>query len=147
MTKGLFAMGSSSVVRLLGAFAIGAGLVGLLLGCGPSGSREERAGTPAEQGKALARKLGCLGCHSTDGSRKAGPTFQGLYGKEEKLADGTTVRVDEDYLKESILDHGAKVVAGYRPVRISYEGRLDEADLEALLAFIKSLSATKEGED
>lgn len=140
-------MDTNSAMRLLGALLIGVGLVGLLLGCGPSGSEKEQAGTPAEQGEALARKLGCLGCHSTDGSRKAGPTFQGLYGKEEQLHDGTTLRVDEDYLKESILDHGAKVVAGYQPVRISYKDRLDEAELEALLAFIKSLSATKEGED
>ena len=141
MIKGIFDMGSSSVVRLLGTLTMGVVLVGLLLGCGPSGSQGEQAGTPAEQGKALARKLGCLGCHSTDGSRKAGPTFQGLYGKEERLTDGTTVRVDEDYLKESILDHGAKVVAGYQPVRISYEGRIDEAELEALLAFLRSLAA------
>jgi cytochrome c oxidase subunit 2 len=69
-----------------------------------------------EQGKKLAESRGCLACHSTDGSAGVGPTWQGLFGKTETLVDGSTVVVDEDYLKESILNPGAKVVQGFAPI-------------------------------
>jgi len=103
----------------------------------------QRAGpaTLIEQGRELARQFGCLGCHSTDGTKLIGPSWKGLFGREETLADGTTVTVDEAYLKESILDPNAKIVQGFSPNMMpSYRDRLSGEEIEALIAFIKSLA-------
>jgi len=60
-----------------------------------------------------AEGFGCNACHSLDGSQMSGPTWQGIVGREEEMADGTTVVADEAYLRESILNPDAKIVAGY----------------------------------
>ncbi len=93
--------------------------------------------SPIEQGRMLAETRGCLGCHSVDGSAGVGPTWQGLFGKTENLADGTTVVVDAEYLKESILNPGVKVVRGFAP--IMPPGSFSEDELNALIAYTKSL--------
>lgn len=92
-----------------------------------------------EKGRQLAEQHGCLACHSLDGSASLGPGWQGLYGRTEQLADGSSVQVDEAYLKESILDPKAKLVQGYPPVMVAYAFADDE--LDALVALIKSLGA------
>jgi cytochrome c oxidase subunit 2 len=99
----------------------------------------QRAGLdPAvERGRALAQQHGCIACHSLDGSKSLGPGWQGLYGSLETLADGSQVRVDDNYLKESILQPGARMVQGYAPVMVPY--LLEDTDLEALIALIRSL--------
>lgn len=97
------------------------------------------AGTdPAAQGKLLAQSRGCVACHSTDGSPGVGPTWKGLYGKTETLADGSTVLADPDYLKESIRSPNAKVVHGYPP--IMPPASLSEPEVAALIAYLKTLS-------
>ncbi len=72
--------------------------------------------TQAERGAVWAQQFGCLGCHSVDGTPNVGPTWLGLYGREETLTDGSTVTVDEAYLRESILDPNSAIVAGFNPV-------------------------------
>ena len=57
----------------------------------------------------------CSGCHSIDGSTMAGPTWLGLYGHQVQLTDGTTVTADDAYIRESILNPNAKIVAGFQP--------------------------------
>ena len=54
-------------------------------------------------------------CHTPDGRAGVGPTWQRIYGSEETLADGTTVTVDDAYIRESILDPNAKIVKGFPP--------------------------------
>lgn len=103
-----------------------------------------RAPTPGrdallEKGRQLAEGAGCQACHSQDGSASLGPGWKELYGRTEQLTDGSSVRVDEAYLKESILDPKAKLVQGYPPVMVPY--RFNEDELDALVALIKSLSA------
>ncbi len=90
------------------------------------------------RGRELAQAQGCLGCHSVDGMKSVGPTWKGLYGKTETLADGATVVVDEDYLKRSIADPNAAVVKGYGPMMPPYS--LSGEDLNAILAYTKDLS-------
>lgn len=93
----------------------------------------------AEKGRQLAETHGCRACHSQDGSESLGPGWQDLYGREEKMADGSSVKADEAYLRESILDPRAKLVQGFPPVMVPYTFTQDE--LAALVAFIQSLSA------
>jgi cytochrome c2 len=96
---------------------------------------------PAMPGAALAQQYGCVACHSSDGSPRLGPTWKGLFGKQETLADGSTVRVDAAYLQESIVAPNAKVVKGF-PAGVmlqDFRQRLSEADIAALIAYIKSL--------
>ncbi|MCP4429004.1 MAG: cytochrome c oxidase subunit II [Chloroflexi bacterium] len=57
----------------------------------------------------------CAGCHSLDGSPKAGPTWLGVYGSSEELEDGTTITVDEEYIRKSILDPNSQIVADFPP--------------------------------
>jgi cytochrome c oxidase subunit 2 len=95
------------------------------------------------KGRLLAENRGCTACHSLDGSPSLGPGWKGLYGKTENLSDGTRVRVDEAYLKESILDPKARLVQGYPPVMVA--STFNEHELSALVALIKSLSGVKGG--
>ncbi len=88
------------------------------------------------RGRQLAQSLGCLGCHSLDGSPRVGPSWQGLYGKTEILADGTEVAVDEAYLKESILNPGSRIVKGFAAVMPPFA--LADEEVQALIAFIRS---------
>ena len=90
----------------------------------------------AAQGQQLAESLGCLACHSVDGSKGIGPSWQGLYGKTETLADGTSIKVDEGYIKDSVLNPAAKIVKGYAPVMPVFAP--SDKELNALIAFIKS---------
>lgn len=92
----------------------------------------------AEQGRLLAQARGCFGCHSVDGSPGVGPSWKGRFGSQVQLADGNTVPADEAYLKESILQPQAKLVKGFGP--IMPPPQLNEQELAALLAYIKSLS-------
>jgi cytochrome c oxidase subunit 2 len=102
---------------------------------------DEGAGGQAliDRGKELVAQNGCLGCHSIDGSKSVGPTWKGLYGSDRELEDGTTVKADEAYLRESIVNPNAKVVKGFPPVMPPY-AQLSDEDLKALIAYIKSLS-------
>lgn len=69
--------------------------------------------SPAEKGKALAQSKGCLTCHAVDSSKMFGPGWGGVYGKQIQLADGSTVKYDDDYIIESIMKPDAKIPAGY----------------------------------
>ena len=96
--------------------------------------------TPVEHGEDLFVKRGCLGCHSTDGTAGIGPTFKGLYGKKEVLADGTTVDVEDNYLMESIYRPNVKLVAGYNAgLMPAFEGQLTDDDVADLITYIKTL--------
>jgi cytochrome c oxidase subunit 2 len=95
-----------------------------------------------EQGRLLAEEKGCLGCHSVDGSASVGPTWKGLLGKTEILVDGSTVTVDEAYIKESILNPSASVIEGYSPIMSDYQ--LSDDEIDALIAFTASLSSANQ---
>jgi cytochrome c oxidase subunit II len=92
-----------------------------------------------EAGQALYTSKGCNACHSVDGSRLVGPSFKGLWEREGKMADGTTVKADAAYITESILAPNAKVVEGYPPAMPSFQGQLKQDQIDALIAYIKTL--------
>lgn len=80
--------------------------------------------------------MGCVACHSVDGSPRVGPTWKGLYGKTETMADGSTAKVDEAYLRAFIRDPKARVVKGFAPIMPTFD--LSEQELTALVAYIRS---------
>ena len=94
--------------------------------------------SPAAQGRALFRQYACADCHEAGRA----PNLQGVFGRPVAVADGSTVTADENYIRESILSPGAKVVAGYQPIMPSFAGRLNEDELIALMTYIKSIGDT-----
>lgn len=95
------------------------------------------AGDRVAQGQALAQSKGCVACHTIDGSARVGPTWKGLFGKTQTLADGTTVQADEIYLRRSIVEPQAQVVKGFPPIMPA--AGLGDDDVAALVAYIQSL--------
>jgi cytochrome c oxidase subunit 2 len=96
-------------------------------------------GTLASNGQQLFQQLGCATCHRSD-TQGRGPNLVGMFGKPVQLDDGRTVVADENYVRESILNPGTKVVSGFKPIMPSYQGQVSEESLMALVAYIKSLS-------
>ena len=82
----------------------------------------------------------CVGCHSIDGTRLVGPSWKGLFGKEEALEGGTTVTVDEAYLIEPIKDPAAKIVEGFpNAMPATIAASLSDSDIDVIIEYIKSL--------
>ena len=110
--------------------------------------------SPEERGMEWATEFGCVACHSPDGAVMAGPTWQGVFGVEEQLTDGSAITVDEDYIRKSILNPEIQIVAGFEnvPMVTGFEERFAarEAELLALgievdiiedfIAYISSLA-------
>ena len=95
----------------------------------------------AERGKTIWTKKQCAGCHTIDGSKGSAPTWKGLFGKSHKMADGTDVVADENYVRESILTPNAKIVAGYPSPSLmpSFQGTVKDKDIDAIIAFMKAI--------
>lgn len=99
-------------------------------------------GTPgismAEAGQLLFERLGCATCHLADGTGR-GPTLVGLYGKRVKLTRGGEAVADEDYLRESIIEPNARLVAGYQAIMPTFKGLVSEEGILQIIAYINSL--------
>jgi len=93
----------------------------------------------AEYGKQLYTSKACNTCHRVDKAAFTGPGFADIYGRPVSLAGGGSSIADDNYLRESILNPQAKIVAGYQPVMPTYQGLLDNRQVDALIAYIKSL--------
>lgn len=96
----------------------------------------------AAAGKELSTKYGCIACHSVDGAMvgHSGPTWKGLYGGNRSFKDGSSLpKVDDAYLRESILDPAKRIVKGYELGMGSYQGVLTDTDIESVILYIKSL--------
>jgi cytochrome c oxidase subunit II len=99
-------------------------------------------GTMVENGAKLFADLSCNTCHfdaDTQGQGR-GPVLKGIYGKQALLTTGQTVPVDDAYLRESILNPQAKIVAGFQPLMPTFQGLVSEEQLLQLIAYVKSLS-------
>lgn len=103
--------------------------------------------TPAEAGQEVYRRRGCGQCHSTEPNKTiVGPSFYGSYGTEQQTSAGPVV-VDENYIRESILQPGAKVRTGFKNQMPSFQGILKDNEIAALIAFIKSKNPDYKGSD
>lgn len=89
-------------------------------------------------GERLFEQLGCGTCHRAD-ARGLGPVLRDLFGKPVQLQTGERVMADERYIRESILNPRAQIVAGYSPIMPPYEGQISEEGLLQIIAYIKSL--------
>ncbi len=96
----------------------------------------------ATQGQELFAQNGCSTCHLLDQQGRC-PNLRGLYNKAVQLNDGRTITADDAYLRESILEPNAKIVAGFEPnIMPNFKGQLSEENVIQLIAYIKSLSPT-----
>jgi cytochrome c oxidase subunit 2 len=95
-------------------------------------------GPLSASGEKIFAELGCATCHRTD-SQGRGPNLQGVFGKPVQLEDGRMITADENYVRESILDPGAKVVKGFKPVMPTFQGLVSEEQVNALVAYVKAL--------
>ncbi|MEL7061957.1 MAG: cytochrome c oxidase subunit II [Acidobacteriota bacterium] len=108
---------------------IGAGIVGA---------------TPVASGQDLFRQYACNTCHAMVDDSGRGPSIRSIGAAEVQLADGSTVLRDDNYLRESILEPSARLVAGYQNLMPTYQGQIDEQGVANLIAYIKSASAGPE---
>src|SRR5262249_46160229 len=90
----------------------------------------------AAAGARLYQQMGGAVCHAT---RVLAPALEGVFGSSVQLQGGATVLADEGYIRESILDPRAKLVAGYAPIMPTFQGQLSEEELTQLVSYIKSL--------
>ncbi|MDD5543169.1 MAG: cytochrome c oxidase subunit II [Acidobacteriia bacterium] len=99
------------------------------------------AGETMEQaGRRLFQQYACTSCHFEDNTGRC-PSLRGLYHSQVKLVGGQTVTADENYIRESILDPNAKIVAGYSPVMPTFKGQISEEGILQIIAYIKSLKS------
>jgi cytochrome c oxidase subunit 2 len=101
-------------------------------------------GSMASNGQNLFQQLGCSTCHRSD-TQGRGPNLEGLFGKPVQLEDGRVVTADENYIRESILTPGAKIVSGFKPIMPVFQGLVSEEQLNALVAYVKSLNPASSG--
>ena len=98
----------------------------------------------ASSGQKLFQQLACDTCHKTDGTGRC-PSLEGVFGKQVELQGGQKVIADESYIRESILNPTAKIVAGYEPVMPNFSGQVSEEQVAQLIAYIKSIGGPQQG--
>jgi cytochrome c oxidase subunit 2 len=92
----------------------------------------------AQRGERLFQDLACANCHKADNTGRC-PNLVNLFRSTVRLADGRTIQADEAYIRESVLQPTAKVVAGYQPVMPTFQGLVTEEGILELIEYIKSL--------
>jgi len=103
-----------------------------------AGGRVE--GSLSATGQKVFQDLACNTCHHGGGELAGrGPVLEGQFGKPVQLESGQTVIADEDYVRESILNPRAKIVAGYQPIMPTFQGLVTEEQLLQLVEYIKSI--------
>ncbi|MBV9876176.1 MAG: cytochrome c oxidase subunit II [Verrucomicrobia bacterium] len=95
----------------------------------------------AQRGEQLFHSFGCSGCHAAQAAVRA-PLLEGIYDSQVPLADGRIVQADERYLRDCILIPNTQIVAGFDPVMPSFQGRISEDDLFAIITYLKSIGSS-----
>jgi cytochrome c oxidase subunit II len=93
---------------------------------------------PAEAGRRLV-KMRCTSCHTIDGSPLIGPSFKGIWGQTHTFTNAQPTAVDENYVRESILEPAAKIREGYQPTMPTFKGILSDQQITAIIEFLKTL--------
>ncbi len=95
---------------------------------------------PWENGK-RTYQIQCSGCHKVNGEKATGPALNLIWGIDEKLMTGQTVKVDEQYILDSIWEPAKDVVDGFGPVTKmnSFKGILNQNDVNDIIAYLKKL--------
>ncbi len=103
--------------------------------------QEERNLPLAKKGEKLFAVKACASCHSVDSpATKVGPSLFQKFGTEETIDDGAKMMVDENYIRESILEPNKHIVKGFpKGVMPTFQGQLNENELSALVEYIKEL--------
>ncbi|MFB3827094.1 MAG: cytochrome c oxidase subunit II [Bryobacteraceae bacterium] len=101
-------------------------------------------GSMAANGAKLFQDLGCANCHTETSSARC-PNLLGLYNSTVRLANGTAVKADDSYIRESILDPNARIVAGYEPIMPTFQGLITEEGVMQVIEYIKSLGQKPAG--
>src|SRR5262249_49934090 len=96
---------------------------------------EKKPLPPLQAGQKKYNQI-CKSCHSLDGSRLVGPSFKGVWGRTEKLTDGRTIVVDENYVRKSLVTPSADIVDTY-PDQMPNLSYLKDRDIEGIIAFLK----------
>jgi mono/diheme cytochrome c family protein len=107
----------------------------------PIGSQSVAVGDASGRlaaGKTLFQKRGCIGCHRADGTG-VGPTLHGLFGSPVQDPTCGVAIVDESYVREAILNPSATVAPGFPAAMPTFAGLLTEEDVQALIAYVRSL--------
>ncbi len=124
------------------------GMIGKVIVMEPAEYERWLAGAVAAEGgmsatgAQLFQQFGCQTCHKQE-SGERGPALDGLFGSQVKLATGQTVVADQEYIRESIENPSAKVVAGYRVLMPLYRNQLTQEQLNQIVEYVKSLGASK----
>jgi len=97
-------------------------------------------GSLASSGEKSFQQYGCSMCHRSDAAGR-GPNLVGAFGRPVLLDDGRTVTADESYIRESILNPGAKISSGFKNIMPTFQGQLSEEEVIGLVAYIKALGS------
>ena len=97
---------------------------------------EEANNVSAEIGEQI-HNSNCKSCHSLDGTRLVGPSFQGLWGKNRRFTDGTEAVADENYIYNSIMEPNSQIVEGY-PAAMPVQDYTN-AQINSIIEFLKEL--------
>jgi cytochrome c oxidase subunit II len=126
------------------------GMIGHIVVMEPAAYQAWLSGGPSVPlpvtGEKLFTEMGCSTCHRSDGQGR-GPNLVGVFGNPVALEDGRTVTADENYLRQCILNSRDQVVKGFPLIMPVFQGQLSEEQVNALVAYIKSLAVTKPGQN
>jgi cytochrome c oxidase subunit 2 len=93
----------------------------------------------AQLGKLVYDEKGCATCHNLDGTRGQGPSWKGIYGQTHTMTDGQKIVVDQNYIRESVLDPQKHIVQGFEGIMPTFQGLLREREILGVIEFIKTL--------
>ena len=122
------------------------GMVGSIIAMEPTDFQAWLGGgaaddSPVAAGAKLFSDLACNTCHLPPGQGQGrGPVLENLYGHQVELQNGAKVLADEAYIRESIVNPQAKIVAGFQPLMPTFQGLVTEEQLLQLIAYVRSLS-------
>lgn len=94
--------------------------------------------TKEQWGEKMFLQNNCNTCHSRDGSKSPGPTFKGVFGRQETMSTGETITIDDNYLLESITKPQAKIVKDYTQVQMP-QFKFSQLQVDALIAYLKTI--------